>query len=308
MAPGGGSTNGLGVPPAWALQAGNVLQEEGALEKEIERQPSALMAEDSEATLKPRTHSAIYEGIVRHRRYTPVSNRFTYRLFMMYLDLAELDTLFANRWCWGTERRTLATFRRSDHLKQTALPLDLGIRDLVEERTGHRPPGPIRLLTHLRYFGHCFNPVSFYYCFDGTGMHVEAIAAEVNNTPWGEQHFYVARRVGEFDRRLRLVGEPKAMHVSPFMEMDHTYDWSFNEPGKVLSLHMENRQRGELVFDASMNLRRQEISGRSLASVLARYPAMTGRVVGLIHWQALKLWWKGSPFHTHPGNQPGSPR
>jgi DUF1365 family protein len=109
-------------------------------------------------------HSALYIGQVKHRRQAPRVHEFRYPLFMAYLDLAELEQVFARRWFWSIDRANLASFRRSDHLGDPALPLADAVRELVAERTGVRPRGPIRLLTHLRYFGYCFNPVSFYYC------------------------------------------------------------------------------------------------------------------------------------------------
>ena len=136
-------------------------------------------------------HSCIYEGWVRHRRFSPIKNVFRYRLFMMYLDLAELPGLFQRRWLWSCEGVNVAYFRRRDHLGDPRIPLDLAVRNLVEQETGTRPKGPIRLLTHLRYFGHCFNPVCFYFCYDQWDREVETIIAEVHNTPWGEAHCYV---------------------------------------------------------------------------------------------------------------------
>src|SRR5512147_1165020 len=119
--------------------------------------------------------SCIYEGQVSHVRATPVAHTFRYRLFMVYLDLDELPRVFAGRWFWSTRRRALARFRREDHLGDPLRPLDACVRDLVERETGRRPEGPIRLLTHLAYYGYCFNPVSFYYCFDAAGAAVECV-------------------------------------------------------------------------------------------------------------------------------------
>jgi hypothetical protein len=160
-----------------------------------------------------------------------VEHAFDYRLFMMYLDLDEAPGLFGRRWFWSVGRRTLAWLKREDHLGDPARPLADAVRDLVAERTGRRPAGPIRLLTHLRYFGYCFNPVSFYYCFDEADERVETIVAEVNNTPWGEQHLYVlpaseSRGSGTHLQFLRQ----KEFHVSPFMPMDIRYDWRFSQP------------------------------------------------------------------------------
>jgi DUF1365 family protein len=174
----------------------------------------------------------------------------------------------------------------------------------VAERTGRRPDGPVRLLTHLRYFGHCFNPVSFYYCFDASDTRVEAIVAEVNNTPWNEQHCYVLPREEATVRgAAQGFSMHKAFHVSPFLPMEQDYEWRFVEPDDRLIVHMKNIENGRTRFDATLTLERREITGGSLARALARFPLMTVRVVALIHWQALKLWIKGATFHTHPAKR-----
>ncbi len=250
-------------------------------------------------------HSGIYEGKVRHRRFSPVVNSFQYRLFMMYLDLDELPTLFRGRWLWSGDRVNMAYFRRRDHLGDPRLPLGRAVRDLVEDRLGKRPRGPIRLLTHLRYFGICFNPVSFYYCYDRDGRYVETIVAEVHNTPWLEEHCYV---FGEAQNEHPLRGWkryqfPKAFHVSPFMEMEIWYDWRFREPGESISVHIINMSNAKKRFDATLTLRRREITASSLARVLVAYPLMTMKVICMIHWQAIRLWIKGATFYVHPAKR-----
>ncbi len=175
------------------------------------------------------------------------------------------------------------------------------MRNLVRAHTGTRPEGPIRLLTHLRYFGYCFNPVSFYFCYDHTDAHVETIVAEVNNTPWGEQYCYVlGESLNEGDGTNKRYRFRKMFHVSPFMDMDMLYDWRFVEPGAQLTVHMDNMKGGTKFFDATMTLTRREISGPLLARTLLRHPFMTGRVITGIHAQALRLWLKGSPSYAHP--------
>lgn len=220
---------------------------------------------------------------------------------MMYLDLAELPRVFRGRWLWSVRRSALARFRREDHLGDVSRPLDQCVRDLVESRTGVRPDGPVRLLTHLRYFGHCFNPVSFYYCFDEEDKEVECVVAEVNNTPWGERHCYVLP--ASTSRRLGPASNhevSKEFHVSPFLPMDMDYRWRFVDPASTLTVHMENHRGAERIFDATLTLERKEITGPRLAWLLIRYPAITVAVILRIHWQALRLWLKGATFHPHP--------
>jgi len=222
-------------------------------------------------------------------------------MFMLYLDLAELPELFDRHWLWSARRSAIARFRREDHLGDPAIPLEESVRNLVAAEAGQRPAGPIRLLTHLSYFGYVFNPVSFYYCFDADDTRVETIVAEVNNTPWGERHRYVLPQGMNAGTQGHGRYFPrKVMHVSPFMEMDVAYDWRFSEPAQLLTVHMENAREGRKIFDATLTLEREEISSASLARALAGYPLMTLKVMAAIHWQALKLWIKGAPVHDHP--------
>jgi hypothetical protein len=246
--------------------------------------------------------SCIYEGRVRHRRFLPVTNTFWYRLFMMYLDLSELDGVFEGHLLWSVGAPNLAYFRRRDHLGDPRVPLDRSVRDLVEARLGERPEGPIRILTHLRYFGHCFNPVSFYYCYDRAGEAVEAIVAEVHNTPWGEEHCYVLGKSSDEHgvREWKQHRFTKAFHVSPFMDMGLDYDWRFREPGHRIRVHFNSYDGSRKVFDATLSLERRAINSKNLRRVLLAYPPMTLKVVAMIYWQALRLTWKGAPFYPHP--------
>ena len=212
-------------------------------------------------------HSCLYEGRVRHRRFAPVKHEFSRRLFMLYADLDELPDLFRGRWFWSCERPNLAWFRRIDHLGDPQKPLAEAVRDVVEVRTGKRPNGPIRMLTHLRHFGIGMNPISVFYCFE-PGSTIECILAEVTNTPWGERHCYVLEQRHAGRRGLRAVAE-KRLHVSPFFGMDLEYRFQFSPPGERLSIHIENRTLDEkserTPFDATLMLRRRPLSGRELA-------------------------------------------
>jgi len=245
--------------------------------------------------------SCIYEGQVRHSRKKPALHQFNYRLFMMYLDLEELPELFDKRRFWSASKPALARFRRSDHLGPSDEPLAESVRKLVEAETGSRPEGPIRLLTNLSYFGYCFNPVSFYYCFAADGETVEYIIAEVNNTPWGERDTYVMSCAGNNASQSSWRFRPsKKMHVSPFMPMEVEYDWALSKPADRLSVYMATSKNGERFFDAAMALNRREINGMSLSGVLLRFPLMTAKIIVAIHWEALRLWLKRCPVYEHP--------
>ena len=249
-------------------------------------------------------NSCIYEGRVRHTRRKPAAHQFNYRLFMMYLDLDELPMLFKKRWFWSVSRPALARFRRSDHLGGTVRSLADAVRNLVESETGNRPVGPIRLLTNLSYFGYCFNPASFYYCFAADGEAVEYIVSEVNNTPWGERDTYVMNCKGRAVTASSWRFCPtKKMHVSPFMPMQIDYDWVLSTPADRLSVYMSNSKDGKRFFDADMTLNRKRITGRSLAGVLLRFPFMTAKIIFAIYWEALRLWIKRCPVYTHPGKE-----
>lgn len=258
----------------------------------IDRSPRAPLA------------SCLYEGIVHHRRRLPFEHSFRYRLFQVYLDLGELDDVFRGHLGWSTRRPSLAWFRRGDHLGDPNEPLADSVRNLVESETGQRPQGPIRLLTHLRYLGFVMNPVSFYYCFDESGDDVEAVVAEVHNTPWNERHCYV------LDTPIRAGHHPefgKAFHVSPFLPMSMRYRWSVGFPGRSLGLRIENHDDRGLVFDAALSLRRRPITAANLLRCLVRFPLMTGQVFAGIYWQALRLWWKGAAYQPHPADRGPSP-
>jgi uncharacterized protein len=250
--------------------------------------------------------SAVYEGWVRHRRFEPVEHSFRYRFFLMYLDLDELPGVLDPFPGWSARRPALARFRREDFLGDPARPLAECARDAVQAETGERPAGPVRLLAGLRYLGHTFNPVSFYYCFDPGGERVRAVVAEVENIPWGERHAYVLDRGGR--RGTVLCDElDKTLHVSPLMSMDQTYAFRATEPGDRLAVHIESRPRsGEgKSFDATLSLRRRELSRPLLAGLLARYPAMSLQVVAKIYAQAARLKLKGARYFPHPrGRRP----
>ena len=239
-------------------------------------------------------HSCIYQGHVSHRRFRPVRHDFRYGIFMLYVDLAELPELFDRYWLWSARSPAPAWFQRADHYGDVAVPLDQSIRDLVAAKAGFRPTGPIRLLTHFRYFGYGFNPLSVYYCYTPDGE-LEAVVLEVSNMPWREMHPYVLTRGAPIANGGHKFEFAKAFHVS----MDMGYRCRLAPPGPRLAFALENWREGARCFDAHLSFQRVPLSSWSLARVLATDPLATLRVTALIHWQALRLWQKKAPVYDH---------
>jgi DUF1365 family protein len=243
--------------------------------------------------------SAIYVGRLSHARRGPRRHGFGYRVYLLYLDLDELPALLASPGPLRAGRLGLLSFDRRDYLGGQGELADLAetARARVQAALGFRPAGPVRLLTQVRSLGHVFNPVSFYYCFGADGRSLEAIVAEITNTPWGERHAYVVR-AGP-DGAVQAFA--KAFHVSPFFGMDQRYRWTFGLPGEALRVEMRNEEEGREVFRAVLALRRRPLSAGALWRVALTLPLMAWKVHAAIYVQALLLWVKRAPFHPHPG-------
>lgn len=256
--------------------------------------------------------SALYTGRLKHRRTAPRAHRLAYPVFMLYADLDELATMFAGSLLASARRPAVAWLRRADYSVgapepdgSAALSWADAVRREATRRLKRPVDGPVRLLTNPRTLGFRMNPVSFYYCFgaprDGRPPALEAVLAEVTNTPWDERHVYAVdvrrcRRHGAaWETRLG-----KELHVSPFMPMEMEYLWRFGEPGERLVFHMENHRGGETVFDATLALSRRPLDPTHLRRVLLRYPALTLRTFLWIYSNAAILKLRGLRFHPHP--------
>lgn len=226
---------------------------------------------------------------------------------MIYVDLDEWSRREGALNQLDRSPYALLSWPESELVRGPGRELSERVRQQVQRVAGRTPEGPIRVLSQLRYFGRYFSPLNVIYCFDAAGETVEFVVAEVNNTPWGEQHHYVlwegnVLREGNRGGSAGLLQfeHPKDFHVSPFMQMDVRYRWRLCEPGESLYVGIENTDESGALFEATMAMRRQPLNERTLSRSLRRRPWMTSKIVAAIYWQALKLWWKKCPLYSHP--------
>ncbi|MCC7044462.1 MAG: DUF1365 domain-containing protein [Acidobacteria bacterium] len=238
--------------------------------------------------------SAIYAGRVTHTRRGPSRHHFSYPIHMFYVDLDELDRL--PRGVFRVGRFGVLSFCRADYLGPAAVPLKTAVLDRVEAQLGLRPSGPVRVLTQVRNFGYVFNPVSIYYCFGPDGRTLEAVVAEITNTPWKERHAYVLPA----SRGVVRSDFAKQFHVSPFFAMAQQYRWNLAAPDETLTVAMVNEEAGRPVFSATLALDRRDFSTASVWRAAIRQPLMAWRVHLGIYIQAYRLWRKRTPYFEHP--------
>ena len=249
--------------------------------------------------------AGLYTGTLRHRRFRPREHEFTYKLFMAWLDIDRIPELMAKSPWTSYNRFNWASFEERDHFGDPRLSLRERVALDARAHNVPLPDGPIFLLTHLRYLGYCFNPISFYFCYDRSAR-LDTILAEVNSTFRESRNYWLNRENRQPSANALHYRCPKTMHVSPFMDMNLDYEFTLTEPAQKLVAHMNTIERGAAFdslkpfFDATLALEHEPWTARSLGRVLLRHPWMTAKVIGAIHWEALRLFLKRVPVYTHP--------
>ncbi len=246
--------------------------------------------------------SAIYIGTLRHRRFRPKKHFFTYPLFMPYLDIDKLPELMAASLFTSYNRGNWASFREEDHFGDPSQSLRERLAADASSHGLHLPDGQIFLLTHLRYFGYNFNPVSFFYCYN-RDEELRMILAEVNNTFAETHNYWLAHENSSAPKELAVkhFHHPKQFHVSPFMEMNSAYDWTITQPSERLLIQQTETDSEGVIFDATLNLNRREWCSKEIRNALIAFPWMTAKVIAAIYWQAMRLYLRGVPVVSHPG-------
>jgi DUF1365 family protein len=250
--------------------------------------------------MKAESRSALYEGRVMHCRLKPRQHRLAYRVFWLLLDLDEIDGLPARLKLFSRNRFNLFSFRDRDFGAGSDEPLRAQVERHLANAGLDARGGRIQLLTMPRVLGYAFNPLTVYFCYRRDGD-LAAILYEVSNT-FGERHSYLIPVRDDAQNVIRQECA-KEFYVSPFMDMAMRYVFRVSPPGEQVRVSIVGRDDEDTVITAALSAHRKKLSDLALLSAFARYPFLTLKVVGAIHWEAARLWLKG----MRPRRRPPAP-
>lgn len=237
----------------------------------------------------------LYRGETTHRRTGAVNHRFRYRLFHLLLDVDRIDADLKGLWMLRHGRFGLFSFADRDHGRRDGAPLRGWVEEKLAQAGIAASARRIRLLAMPRVLGFVFNPISLFYVDDGEGR-LESVIYEVNST-FGQTHAYVAPASGAGPQRQTA---DKRLFVSPFYGVDGQYRFDVSPPDDQLTLGIVKSVEGRPGFFATLSAQRHSMTNASLFRLFFGFPLMTLRVVGAIHWEALRLFAKRVPLVQRP--------
>lgn len=241
--------------------------------------------------------SGLYDMTVTHHRPHPHKHTLRMRVTMLLLDLDEMKLLERSLRWFSVDRRNIVSFRARDHGDRGGTTLRDWVAAQLAEAGIAPPGGAIRLLCMPRLLGRAFNPLSVWFCHAPDGS-LAAMLYEVRNT-FGQRHNY-AVAVDEDTPHLRHAAV-KLFYVSPFLPMEMTYRFDvWRTPQADLRVAITGKSASRVLIHAAMAGHRREITDRALLHAALRLPLQGARVLARIHWEAVKLWWKGAAFHSRP--------
>lgn len=257
-------------------------------------------------------HNHIYRGEITHRRFSPKAHSFSYKLYMLALDVDEMQARHKPKGIFGFAWFNLLRFRQNDYLKGEPECLKQRIKNKVQSLSGYADISRINMLVQVRCLGIYFSPANFYFCYDKQDNCTQVLV-EVSNTPWNERHYYLVPLLSSDNNQQDSIAHvtDKNFQVSPFMDLNMCYQWRIKPPmanSSTLIIHIENHFKGENTSDSStvtankkifavmMNLTKIPFTSTSLWQLWCNLPVMTLKIVLAIYWQALKLFFKGIPF------------